>query len=409
VDAPTPADIASGKMEHSNQSAATKRQRIAWLSPFPLQPTGIANYSSCLVNELKSVFDIDLFYDGEPPSDKLRESFATYPLTAFTERRGQYHRGVYHLGNNHKFHTGIYRLAWNLPDTIVLHDYDLSGFMHEAFFHTNDDLYFQALPNGYAGLGRRAVDFMRRLISPVRQPMTQAIVSRSRKVIVHHHWVKRQFENNSHIEVIPHFAKLNYTPTDSDLRDFRNRIGLKDNHFVLVCLGFTNPNKLPRLQIEAVKRLLGDGLPVQLVFAGEPAPELSDLVREVRAGDLKGNIIFTGYQSEVDYFCTIALADVVINLRNPSMGEASGTLIHALAAAKPTIISDVNQYREFPDDVCWKLAHGQSDLELLSEGLRKLLTEPVVGAAIAARAAAYVEDSLAMAKVRGHWIRALEV
>lgn len=237
--------------------------------------------------------------------------------------------------------------------------------------------------------------------------MSHAIVDRSQKVIVHHRWVKEQLGDSQHIRVVPHFARLNYSPTDSDLRAFRNKVGIKADHFVLACLGFINPNKLPHLQIEVVKRLLEEGYPVQLIFAGEPAPELMDLVREVSAGQLAENIIFTGYQSDLDYFCAVASADVIINLRNPSMGEASGTLMHALATAKPTIVSDANQYREFPDKVCWKLVHDQNENELLFEYLRTLLSEPRVRTAMSANAAEYVENVLAMDKVREHWIRAL--
>jgi len=37
------------------------------------------------------------------------------------------------------------------------------------------------------------------------------------------------------------------------------------------------------------------------------------------------------------------------------MGETSGTLLHSLALGKPIIVSEVNQYKEFPDSVCWKV------------------------------------------------------
>ena len=106
----------------------------------------------------------------------------------------------------------------------------------------------------------------------------------------------------------------------------------------------------------------------------------------VATGELRGNVIFTGYQSEIDYFTAIAAADVVINLRNPSMGEGSLTLMHALAAGKPTIVSDANQYREFPDKVCWKLVHDRNENELLFEYLRTLLSEPRVRTAMSANA-----------------------
>jgi glycosyltransferase involved in cell wall biosynthesis len=238
--------------------------------------------------------------------------------------------------------------------------------------------------------------------------MSHAIVNRSKKVIVHHRWVKKQFDGEQHIVVIPLFAKLNCIVTDENVSAFRRRVGIKDDHFVLVCLGFVNSNKLPQLQIDVVKRLRKDGYPVQLIFAGEPAPDLKELVTAVETSELRENVIFTGYQSELDYFAAIAAADVIINLRNPSMGEGSLTLMHALAAGKPTIVSDANQYREFPDKVCWKLVHDQNESELLFEYLKRLLSEPQVRAAMSANAVLYVENVLAMDRIREHWVRALE-
>ena len=385
-------------------------RKIAWVSPFPPQRSGIANYSYWLVKELRAAFEIDLYYESEAPCDELHNLFATYPLSALEGRREHYDRVVYHLGNNSAFHAGIYSTAWNSPGVVVLHDYDLSGFMREAFLRSNPDLYFQATTNGSPGPGgQRFAALMERLVPHGRSdPMSQAIVSRSEKVIVHHRWVKKQFEDEQHIEVIPLFSKLDLIVTDEDVSAFRRKVGIKDDHFVLVCLGFVNLNKLPQLQIDVVKRLRKEGYPVQLIFAGEPAPELKDLVTAVATGEFRENIIFTGYQSELDYFAAIAAADVVINLRNPSMGEGSLTLMHALAAGKPTIVSDANQYREFPDKVCWKLVHDQNENELLFEYLRTLLSEPRVRAAMSANAAEYVKNVLAMDKVREHWIRALE-
>ena len=393
----------------TTSAAHDQRLKIAWLSPFPPHRTGVANYSSCLVQQLNNFFDIDLYYEGEAPSSELQSQFATQPVSSFADRRRDYDRIVYHLGNNHHYHTAIYTLAWDYPGIVVLHDYDLSGFMHEAFLKTNDDLYFAALPNGHSGIGRRGFDALMRKVMARghRDPMSHAIVNRSEMVIVHHRWVRDQFQDPSHIKVIPHFAKLNCAPTQAEVKAFRRKFGIKDGHFVLACLGFVNPNKLPQLQIEVVKRLLAEGYPVQLIFAGEPAPELGGLVNDVRAGELRENIIVTGYQNEVDYFCAIAVADVIINLRSPSMGEASGTLMHALAAAKPTIVSDVNQYRELPDKVCWKLVHDHTENDLLLEYLKTLLAEPAVRAAISKNAADYVKNVLALEKVREYWIRAL--
>ena len=390
-------------------NSTQKLPKIAWLSPFPPQKSGIANYSYWLVKALKPHFDIDLYYDREPPLIELRNEFDVYPLAVLPERYESYEDTIYHLGNNSDFHKGIYELAWSFPGTIILHDYNLSGFMREAFYRTNHDLYRQALPDGQAGEGRKGLQsLIHRLFHDSSQlPMSEAIVRRSKKVIVHHRWVKNQFADNDHIEVIAHFAKLNRQPDQQEIANFKNKLVLKENHFILVCLGFINPNKLPRLQIDVVKRLIDDGYPVQLIFAGEPAPEIRDLVTEVRSGKYHESILFTGYQNETDYFNSIFAADIIINLRNPSMGEASGTLMHALAAAKPTIISDANQYREFPDNVCWKLAHDENQAEVLYAYIRALMSDPHLREKISMNAASFVNTVLEWEKIIARWTEIL--
>lgn len=386
--------------------------KVAWLSPLPPQRSGIANYSYWLIRALKNHFDIDLYYETpEAPAAALKNEFNVYPLSVFAERYQNYDEVIYHLGNHTGFHREIYRLAWNFPGTVVLHDYNLAAFMHDAFYRQNDEqLYQQALLEGYGDQGREELQTLAegRVPDPAKFPMSHAVVGRSRKVIVHHRWVKKQFgDNNKHIEVIPHFAKLNHQPTPEEIESFRKRFLIKNNHFVVSCLGFVNSNKLPKLQIDVVKRLIDDGYPVQMIFAGEPSPEVKSLEMEIRSGQHSENIIFTGYQNEVDYFSAIFASDVIINLRNPSMGEASGTLMHALAAARPTIISDVNQYREFPDTVCWKLTHDENQAEVLYSYLSTLLSDKNLRAAISLNSARYVRSVLGWEKIIAQWVQTI--
>jgi glycosyltransferase involved in cell wall biosynthesis len=382
--------------------------KIAWLSPLPPQRSGIANYSYWLVKALKPDFEIDLYYDGEEPAADLRNEFDVYPLSAFARRYESYGEAVYHLGNHSEFHRGIYKLAWDFPGTVVLHDYNLSAFMRDAFYQCREEqLYEQALVEGYGDEGRRAFQAMRdgRDPDPVKFPMSHAVVGRGRKAVVHHRWVRTQLGGGSHVEVIPHFARLNCRPTREEIESFKRKFRVHDTHFVVSCLGFVNSNKLPRLQVEVVKRLIADGYPVQLVFAGEPAPEVKSLEAEVRAEGCGGDVIFTGYLNETDYFCAIFASDVIVNLRNPSMGEASGTLMHALAAARPTIVSDLNQYREFPDKVCWKLAHGENQAAELYAYLGALLSDKYLRAAISHNAARYVGSVFSWEKIIAMWRR----
>lgn len=386
-------------------------RRIAWLSPLPPQRSGIAHYSYTLVKALKPHLDIDLYYDTELPVLELRNEFDVYPIQLFPERREAYDEVIYHLGNNSRFHKTIYQLAWKYPGTIVLHDYNLSAFMHDAFFMQADwQLYEQALVNsngerdhhGLMGL----VPQLRRNVSGL--PMSDAVVNRSRKVVVHHRWVKNQFSNNDHVEVIPLYYELGLSPTPAQIAQFREKFGISDTHFLIACMGFVNRNKLPELQVSVVKKLLAQGFPVHLFFAGETSPEVRPLQEEVEASEFRKHITFAGYLDETDYFSALFASDVVINLRNPSMGEASATLMHALAAAKPAIISDANQYTEFPDRVCWKLPHDEHEAELLCDYLSVLLSNKNVRAAMSENAANYFNSVFTLEKVVPQWLRLIK-
>ena len=397
-------------MKHEVAKDETRTKKVAWLSPLPPQRSGIAHYSYWLIKALKPYLDIDLYYDTQAPIAAIKNEFDVYPLPAFAEHYQSYDEVIYHLGNHSGFHKEIYRLAWSFPGTIVLHDYNFSAFMHEAFYCQNEEqLYKQALVEGYGDEGRVEFQALTRGRAPdtVKFPMSHAIVSRSRKVVVHHRWVKNQFANNRHIEVVPLFANLDFQPSPEEIKLFKNKFSIGDTDFLVTCLGFVNSNKLPKLQVDVVERLIDDGYPVRLMFAGEPAPDIKLLEQEVRTGRYAKHITFTGYQDEADYFRAIFASDIIINLRNPSMGEASLTLMHALAAAKPTIISNLNQYREFPDKVCWKLTHDEYQAEVLYAYLRALLSGKSLRAAISNNSAEYVRSVLGREKLVARWMQIL--
>ncbi len=397
-----PQTVTNAPGVHGARNAGPK---VAWLSPFPPQRSGIANYSQRLVRALKSRLRIDLYYDGQKPAADLANEFPIYSISRFAEQRPNYDEVIYHLGNNSDFHKRIYEMAWQFPGTVVLHDYNLSAFMHEAFFKTGSPLYAAALTEGYVAHGRAEFQRVtrRRAPEPSRFPMSHAIVQRSPRVIVHHRWLRDQFPQQRHIEVIPHFAELNHQPTTHDLENFRERFAINPDHFLLVCAGFINNNKLPNLQIRVAERLVAAGYPVQLLLAGEVAPDVRLAMDSVQT-----KVIVTGYLAEKDYFSAIAAADVILNLRNPSMGEASGTLMHALAMGRPIIVSDSNQYKEFPDKTCWKLIHDDSEEELLFEYLRTLLANPNVRETLSRNALAFARNVLSLEIVSDRWAALLD-
>src|SRR5205085_4769189 len=70
--------------------------------------------------------------------------------------------------------------------------------------------------------------------------------------------------------------------------------------------------------------------------------------------------------------------DRIVNLRYPSAGETSGTLIRAFDAGKPVAVSDYAQFAELPDDCVTKIPLGSGEVEALTRFLTEVLPNPAV-------------------------------
>ena len=81
--------------------------------------------------------------------------------------------------------------------------------------------------------------------------------------------------------------------------------------------------------------------------------------------------------------------------------------MHALAASTPAVVSDDNQYKEFPDRVCWKLTHDGNEEQLLFEYISVLLANRNVREALSQNSADYVESVLSLERVIPQWVRIL--
>ena len=109
-------------------------ERVASLGPLPPAPTGIATYHRAVLDGLTRIgFTERLPLDPVWP---VRDTdFATVPA---------YRLGIYHLGNNADFHLPIYRMVWEAPGLIVLHDLSLDDFVR-GLMTSGDKLGFVAM------------------------------------------------------------------------------------------------------------------------------------------------------------------------------------------------------------------------------------------------------------------------
>src|SRR5688500_17037482 len=111
----------------------TDKLSIAYFSPLNPQRSGISDYSEELLPFLADQnLRIDLYVDGFKPAGRaLLERFAWFDYRSdrsLLGGLGRYDAVVYHMGNDHRYHAGIYEAARATPGVIVLHDFSLQHF-----------------------------------------------------------------------------------------------------------------------------------------------------------------------------------------------------------------------------------------------------------------------------------------
>src|SRR5258708_2207983 len=92
-----------------------------------------------------------------------------------------------------------------------------------------------------------------------------------------------------------------------------------------------------------------------------------------------------------------------MNLRFPTAGESSGSLLREMALGRPVIVSDIGAFSELPDDACIKIPPGDGEVEWLFEDMNTLANQPVLARGLGANAAKYVNDYCAWEKTAAQY------
>jgi len=89
----------------------------------------------------------------------------------------------------------------------------------------------------------------------------------------------------------------------------------------------------------------------------------------------------------------MAAADVGINLRFPTAGETSASVIRLMGIGKPVIVSNVGWFAELPDDCCLKVDPGETEEETLLDYMEFLAANEGARQELGANARAYMEEN----------------
>lgn len=351
----------------------------------PPSRSGIADYSEALVAELGKLVDLTVF------------------SSAKHYRPEQFDAAIYHLGNN-PHHDFVYDAAIASPGVVVMHEANLHHLIAHVTIRRNDwDAYVaEAELNGGAAARQRAELARTLTVGPDYEgcKMIRRVLDCAKGVIVHSQFMVSEMQAAGYkgpIVVIPHGA---WVP-QVDGVPFRQRLGLSHEAPLVGVFGHLKPYKRIKEALRAFRRVVKELPEARMILVGEPHPE-------VRLDSLPPSVRVIGY-AEIDEFVGyMAACDIVLNLRFPTVGESSGSLLRAMGLGKAVLVSDLGSFSEFPDDAVLKVPVDGREDEILYEYLRLLISRPDLAKALGASAKAYVEETCNWSAVAARYARFLE-
>jgi glycosyltransferase involved in cell wall biosynthesis/SAM-dependent methyltransferase len=349
--------------------------RVAFFSPMPPSKSGIADYSAALAAPLGRLVDLDVF--TERPA-----GFAP----------ARYDALVYQVGNN-GWHAFAYEMALEHPGVVVLHEANLHHLIADITIRRNDwDAYLRECE--YAG-GPEALAYAKRVraleAGPDYEglPMLRRLLERSRAVIVHSAHMVEQVRAAGFAGPVARILHGAWIP-EADRWRWRERLGLDESSPVAGVFGFLKPYKRIAESLRAFRRLVRIEARARLILVGEPHPEFP-IESRVSALGLSAHVRTLGFTPIEDFTGAMAACDAVLNLRYPTVGESSGSLLRAFGLGKPVLVSDVGAFRELPDEICLKVPVDETEEDVIFEYLDLLFSRPEIGREVGRRARDWVE------------------
>ena len=367
--------------------------RIGFFSPMPPSKSGIADYSAALVEPLSELAQVEVF--SEKPT--------SFDASAFDIT-------LYQIGNN-GYHSFVYDQALATPGVVVMHESNLHHLIAERTIKRNDwDAYLREVE--FDG-GPEALAYARRVQSLEAGPdydgvpMLRRILNASRGVIVHSRYVERDIRNAGYegpVAVIPHGAWI----PEADRLGVRHKLGIDINTPLVGVFGFLKPYKRVAESLRAFKRLLRVHANARMILVGEPHPDFP-LKSLIEGLGLQSSVRVLGFTPMEEFVGYIAACDIILNLRFPTVGETSGTLLRSLGLGRAVIVSDIGSFAEYPDEICLKVPVDATEEDTLYEYLNALVARPDLRKTLGDCARTWVERECNWKSVAERYLGFLEV
>lgn len=349
--------------------------RLAFVSPLPPAPTGIADYTLDVVMALRETHTIELFHDQEKVAKSLPAS--AFPIDDLPSRAAAtpFDAVVYQMGNA-PAHDFMYGWMERIPGVVVLHDLVLHHSFARRYLESTEALAYAADPGSeakrieadkahqsflaaievvYPGQGERLKDAHFNTtgdLLPYVFPLFEPALAKARAVGAHNSFMVEAIQSaRPDLPCVRLAMPVRPVPVAEGVASaFRAKHGLGADDYAVGCFGLVTREKRIETVARAVGRLSELHPNARLLLAGQVSNSawLDELL--VRTG-VASRTTVTGRLQEEDFTVAMAATDAVVHLRYPTARETSAALLRVLAQGLPVIVSDIANQSEIPDDV----------------------------------------------------------
>lgn len=385
--------------------------RIAYFSPLNPVQSGISDYSEDLLPWLGRWADIDLYVDGYPPASLSLQAFAARDARQFARHALRYDAIIYQMGNS-PAHAYMYPLLLRFPGIVVLHEAVLHHLVAWMSWDRGDarsylnEFRFCYGAEGEA-LARRALSGQA-TIDLFDYPLSDRVIKAARRLIVHSAYVAqevRRVRPGAPVAVVPMGVPLPAARADA-YSEARAALGLAPDAFVIGSFGHINPFKRLDVALRSFRLLLNDLPRSVYVLVGSISPNY-DVAQTCRLLAIQDHVRIVGYADAPTFRRYTAATDVCLNLRFPTAGETSASVLRLMGTGLPVLVSRCGTFEELPGDACIKVDVDDSEGDQITEYLRLLAADANLRRRIGENARRYVAREHSMAQAVAGYLGAL--
>jgi glycosyltransferase involved in cell wall biosynthesis len=353
--------------------------KIHWFSPLPPQQSDIANYTVRLMPHLAALCDLTVWttaHDVPRAVKAIADVRQIDCLDWAVVNRGD--ACFYQIGNNPDFHGRIWEIARRHPGVMVLHDARVHHLVCGSCRREEggDDRYLSAMIRHYGDEGlevARAVLSGEREINDVvdKYPLAEAVLESALAAVTHTDEAARAARRRCPTLELPLPypcpAKCERVPREEPV-DARHPARL-------VVFGYIASNRRLDAVLEALAGLdVAERASLRLDVYGELWDE--KYVRgRIAALALQEHVALHGFVGEDVLDAALRAADLALNLRNPTMGEASGSQLRLWAAGLPSLVTRTGWYASLPEDAV-RFVDPHREQADIQRHLRDLIARP---------------------------------